>query len=205
MPKKTTQLAQVSLAPYAGLPAAGAEKAARENAGTGGREESRERRRVPVPPRRGWARPWGGRAATLPPVPVYRGSTAQVEGLYPWLFGGSLPAAGAVIGIDCLTGATFCCHPLAWLAAGVVANPNIVVTGEPGVGKSATVKALCLRLMPYGVKTFVCGDLKNEYAPLARAVGAEPVELGPGLPGRLNPLDAGPLGENLPSGGAALA
>ena len=95
-------------------------------------------RRVPLPPRRGWARPWGGRAAVLPPVPVYRGSTAQVQGLYPWLYGGSLPPAGAYLGIDCLTGGAFSCHPLAWLADGLVSNPNIVVTGVPGAGKSAT-------------------------------------------------------------------
>jgi type IV secretory pathway VirB4 component len=86
-----------------------------------------------------------------------------------------------------------------------VSNPNLVITGVPGAGKSATIKALALRLMPYGVRAFVCGDLKNEYAPLARALGTEPVELGPGLPGRLNPLDAGPLGENLPRDTAALA
>ena len=30
----------------------------------------------------------------------------------------------------------------------------------------------------------MAGDLKNEYAPLARAVGTEPIELGPGLPGQ---------------------
>jgi hypothetical protein len=197
--KHGAELAQVSFAPYADLPAVG-----RQETGSGQLEEGRERRRVPVPPRRGWARAGGGRAAALSPVPVYRGSTAQVQGLYPWLYGGTLPAAGAVIGTDCLTGATFSCHPLAWLAAGLVANPNMIVTGDPGVGKSATVKALALRLMPYGVRTFVCGDLKNEYSPLARAVGTEPIELGPGLPGRLNPLDAGPLGENLPSGDAAL-
>jgi len=109
------------------------------------------------------------------------------------------------MGIDCLTGGAFTCHPLAWLAAGLTSNPNMVVTGEPGVGKSATVKALALRLMPYGVRAFVVGDLKNEYAPLARALGTQPVELGPGLPGRLNPLDAGPLGEQLPAGPAELA
>jgi hypothetical protein len=137
-------------------------------------------------------------------VPAYRGSTAQVQGLYPWLYGGSLPAAGAYLGIDCLTGGAFSCHPLAWLADGLVSNPNIVVTGVPGAGKSATIKALALRLMAYGVRAFVCGDLKNEYAPLARALGTEPVELGPGLPGRLNPLDAGPLGENLPADPARL-
>jgi type IV secretory pathway VirB4 component len=141
----------------------------------------------------------------VPPVPVHRGSTAQVQGLYPWLLGGALPAAGAWMGIDCLTGSSFTCHPLAWLAAGLVSNPNMVVTGEPGTGKSATIKALALRLMPYGLRAFVAGDLKNEYAPLARALGTQPVELGPGLPGRLNPLDAGPLGENLPADPALLA
>jgi hypothetical protein len=141
----------------------------------------------------------------MPPVPVHRGSTAQVQGLYPWLHGGSLPAAGAYIGVDCLTGGSFCCHPLAWLEAGAVSNPNVVVTGVPGAGKSATMKALALRLMPYGVRCFVAGDLKNEYAPLARALGTQPVELGPGLPGRLNPLDAGPLGQALPADEAALS
>jgi len=53
--------------------------------------------------------------------------------------------------------------------------------------------------MQYGVRTFVLGDIKNECAPLARALGVEPVEIGPGLPARLNPLDAGPLGVNLPT------
>jgi hypothetical protein len=141
----------------------------------------------------------------LPPVPVYRGSTAQAQGLYPWLYGGSLPSAGAYLGIDCITGGAFSCHPLAWLADGLVSNPNILLTGVPGAGKSATAKALALRLMPYGVRAFVAGDLKNEYAPLARALGTAPVELGPGLPGRLNPLDAGPLGENLPRDPGQLA
>jgi hypothetical protein len=141
----------------------------------------------------------------LPPVPVYRGSTAQAQGLYPWLYGGGLTPAGAYLGIDCLTGGAFTCHPLAWLADGLVSNPNILVTGVPGAGKSATIKALALRLMCFGVRAFIAGDLKNEYAPLARALGTEPVELGPGLPGRLNPLDAGPLGQNLPRDPGQLA
>ena len=44
--------------------------------------------------------------------------------------------------------------------------PNVVMTGLPGAGKSATIKALALRLMPYGVRTFVAGGLKKEYAAL---------------------------------------
>jgi type IV secretory pathway VirB4 component len=135
---------------------------------------------------------------------VSRGSTVEVQGLYPWLFGASLPAAGAYIGVDCLTGGAFCCHPLEWLDQGLVSNPNIALTGLPGSGKSATIKTLGERLMTYGVAMFVAGDLKNEYAPLARALGTEPIELGPGLPGRLNPLDAGPLGDHLPADPAEL-
>jgi hypothetical protein len=193
------QLAEVSLAPYVGYPLSPKDH-------TVNLERTRDSARpVPMPPRRGWARPWGGRSAMLPPVPVYRGSTAQAQGLYPWLYGGSLTPAGAYLGIDCLTGGAFSCHPLAWLADGLVSNPNILITGVPGVGKSATIKALALRLMCFGVRAFIAGDLKNEYAPLARALGAEPVELGPGLPGRLNPLDAGPLGENLPRDPGPLA
>ena len=193
------QLAEVSLAPYVGYPLTPKDH-------TGNPERTRDSAPpVPLPPRRGWARPWAGRSAVLPPIPVYRGSTAQAQGLYPWLYGGGLTPAGAYLGIDCLTGGAFSCHPLAWLADGLVSNPNILVTGVPGAGKSATIKALALRLMAYGVRAFIAGDLKNEYAPLARALGAEPVELGPGLPGRLNPLDAGPLGENLPRDPGQLA
>jgi hypothetical protein len=152
-----------------------------------------------IAPRRGYARPFAGRAPIPPAVPTFRGSTAQVQGLYPWLYGASLPPVGAYMGVDTLSGGAFSCHPLEWLARGIITNPNMLITGIPGSGKSATIKALGHRLMAYGVRMFIPGDIKNEYAPLARALGVAPVELGPGLPARLNPLDAGPLGRNLPT------
>jgi hypothetical protein len=152
-----------------------------------------------IPPRRGHPGRGAGRAPNVSAPRVFRGSTAQVQGLYPWLHGRPLPPVGAYLGVDCLSGSSFSCHPVEWLRRGLVTNPNLLVTGVPGAGKSATVKALALRLMAYGVATFVVGDVKNEYAPLARALGVTPIELGPGLGNRLNPLDAGPLGENLPA------
>jgi len=151
-----------------------------------------------VAPRRGHARAFAGRAVRMPQIPTWRGSTAQVQGLYPFMHGSPMPATGAFIGVDCIGGGVFSCHPLEWLRLRLISNPNLLITGVPGSGKSATIKALALRLMAYGVRTLVLGDLKNEYAPLARALGVDPVEIGPGLPGRLNPLDAGPLGERLP-------
>jgi hypothetical protein len=153
----------------------------------------------PLAPRRGYARPFAGRASKVPAVPVFRGSTGQVQGLYPWLYGASLPPVGVYIGVDCLAGGAFSCHPIEWLHRGLTTNPNMLITGVPGAGKSATIKALSMRMMAYGTKVFVLGDIKNEYAPLARALGVEPVELGPGMGNRLNPLDAGPLGTNLPT------
>jgi type IV secretory pathway VirB4 component len=161
-------------------------------------------RRPATPPRRGVNRSYAGRAAISSPPRVYRAATAQLAGLYPFLYGGRLPAVGPYIGTDLLTGAAFSCHPITWLHHGLTTNPNILITGIPGSGKSAHIKALALRLMSYGVKTLVLGDLNHEYTALARALGVEPVELGPGLPARLNPLDAGPLGQELPEDPAEL-
>jgi type IV secretory pathway VirB4 component len=155
-------------------------------------------------PRRGINRPYAGRAALAPPPRIYRAATAQLAGLYPFLYSRGLPPVGPYLSTDLLTGAAFSCHPIAWLNAGLITNPNMLITGIPGAGKSAHIKALSLRLMSYGVKTLVLGDLKNEYEELAHVLGVQPVQLGPGLPARLNPLDAGPLGEDLPGDPAEL-
>ncbi len=190
--RRRQNLPQFDLAQVLGTPAT-----PQARGSSPGQDLSR-RRPGPAAPRRGHARPFGGRAPAMPPVPVFRGSTRQVQGLYPWLYGAGLPSAGAYIGVDCLSGGAFACHPAEWLASGLISNPNLLVTGIPGAGKSATLKALAIRLAAYGIRTLVAGDLKNEYAPLARAFGVTPLELGPGLPARLNPLDAGPLGWPLP-------
>lgn len=155
--------------------------------------------RVKVAPRRGWPQSGAGRAATLLRPDPHRATTAQAQGIFPFLTGAALPPVGAVMGWDVLSRATFTCHPVEWLHHNLVTNPNMLFTGVPGSGKSATMKALALRLMAFGVKVLVAGDIKNEYAPLARALGVDPVEIGPGLPARLNPLDAGPLGASLPA------
>jgi hypothetical protein len=152
-----------------------------------------------VPPRRGWRHPYGGRSANPVPAVVFRADTSQLPGLYPFLHPGTLPPVGAYIGTDTLTRQAFTVHPAAWVRAGIAANPNLLVTGIPGSGKSANVKALVLRLVVFGIRTLVAGDVKGEYTPLCRFLGTEPVRLGPGLPGRLNPLDAGPLGTDLPT------
>ena len=195
--RASKQLPAFDLGEVLGKPAP--EKAARPR-----RRDAPRRRREMVPPRRGNNGPFAGRAPWRPATPVFRGSTAQVAGLYPYLYGASMPSVGAYIGVDCLAGGAFSCHPIEWLHRGLITNPNLLITGVPGAGKSATIKALLTRLSAYGVRSFVLGDIKNEYAALARSFGVEPVELGPGLRARLNPLDSGPLGKSLPSGAEEL-
>ncbi|MEU9889986.1 type VI secretion protein [Sphaerisporangium sp. NPDC051017] len=197
--RNSAALPAFDLADVLGTPAAPVAKAGGNRAG-----KAERRRQDALAPRRGHAHPFGGRAPRFPAIPVFRGSTGQVQGLYPWLYGASMPPVGVYVGVDCLSGGAFACHPIEWLHRGLISNPNMLITGVPGAGKSATIKALITRLSAYGVKTFVLGDIKNEYAPLARAFGVAPVELGPGLGTRLNPLDAGPLGENLPADGEQL-
>ena len=101
------------------------------------------------------------------------------------------------MGIDQQSGGCFYADPGGWVlddAIGVT-NPNVFVFGKPGRGKSATIKAFATRLMPFGYRTLIAGDPKDEYEPLCRELGVEPITVGHGLSARINPLAFGPLGE----------
>ncbi|CAM5226439.1 hypothetical protein STENM223S_01219 [Streptomyces tendae] len=51
-----------------------------------------------VAPRKGWAQPYAGRAASLPRVEAVRADTANAAGAYPFLHAASLPPVGGVPG-----------------------------------------------------------------------------------------------------------
>ncbi|SFD66274.1 hypothetical protein SAMN05661030_3934 [Klenkia taihuensis] len=148
--------------------------------------------------RRGRAEVAGGWAAVPAPMAVYRMTTEQVGGVWPFIAGNGLSSSGALLGIDYLSGGAFAADPIGWTLGGVagVTNPNMIVFGAPGRGKSGTVKMFALRQMAYGYRTLVLGDVKDEYAPLCSALGVEPHAVGHGLPARINPLDFGPLGND---------
>ncbi len=153
----------------------------------------KERLNHPVAPRRGRARPGQGWSPVHPPLTVYQASTHEIGGLFPLLSASPIPAVGARIGYDVLSGGAFYCHPVEFVLRGICTNPNIVVFGEPGKGKSSTVVAFLLRMMLFGVRTLISGDVKGEYTPLLRALGITPIMLGRGSHARLNALDLGPL------------
>lgn len=144
---------------------------------------------------RGVFRPGMGWSTTKePPVRVYRATTNQVGGVFPLLTAQSLPKSGALMGRDRQTGTGFHADPIGWVLSDLISNPNIIIMGKPGMGKSTTSKALCWRWMRYGAKVLIAGDLKDEYTKLCHAMGQDPIALGIGMPARINPLDAGPLG-----------
>ena len=145
--------------------------------------------------RRGRSSGW---AAVPAPLATYRMTSEQVGGVWPLISSDGLPPTGALMGLDFLSGGAFYADPIGWTVNGIagVTNPNIMIFGAPGQGKSGTVKIFCLRKMTYGYRTLILGDVKDEYEALCRALGVEPHAVGHGLPARINPLDFGPLGNN---------
>ena len=147
-------------------------------------------------PARGRAQLGHGWSPVKDPLIAYRATTATVGGVWPLISSSGLPPTGALIGYDILSGGGFHCDPIGWVLANpsLATNPNMIWFGKPGQGKSTGVKAFALRMMAYGARTLIAGDVKGEYESLCRALGVEPISLGVGLPARINPLDMGPLG-----------
>lgn len=121
--------------------------------------------------------------------PAHRSTTANLGALYPFLAGSGLGCDAVYVGQEA-SGGAFCFDP--WLLyPQVLTNPNVLVAGQIGRGKSSFVKTLLWRSACFGVRAAVL-DPKGEYAGLAHAMGVEPVRLRPGSGVRLNPLDPGP-------------
>jgi hypothetical protein len=128
----------------------------------------------------------------MPRLPAHQVTTRNLGAAYPFIAEAGLGRRGVVIGDD-LLGGSFVFDPFELYAAGVVSNPNMVVFGQIGRGKSAFVKTFLWRQAVFGRRAWVV-DPKGEYADLADAWGVRPVALRPGGAIRLNPLDPGPDG-----------
>lgn len=142
-------------------------------------------------PRLGWGGRLGGRSPVEDAGTVYTGPSTQVGALYPWLLGSGLPPRGVPVGRDVLTGELVCVDPSGWTGT-LTTNPGVWVMSQPGAGKSALVKRICLVYAAYGHMVVVPGDVKGEYSALIGELGGSVVRIGDGV-GRINPLDSGPL------------
>jgi type IV secretory pathway VirB4 component len=122
----------------------------------------------------------------MKPPPAHRATTAHLQAAYPFVAEGGLGDRGVYIGRD-LFGGAFTYDAWELYAAGVLTNPNMVVLGQIGRGKSSFVKSLVWRQQVFGRQAWVV-DPKGEYGPLARASGATVLRVVPGGSVRLNPL-----------------
>ncbi len=122
--------------------------------------------------------------------PGHRSTTRHAQAIYPFMAAGGLGGRGVFIGRDS-SGGAFCFDPWLLYGQGVLDDPNAIVLGKLGQGKSSLVKTLLWRMLLFGRRAFVL-DVKREYGPLCAAVGVEPISLRPGGGVRLNPLASRP-------------
>jgi type IV secretory pathway VirB4 component len=122
--------------------------------------------------------------------PGHRCTTRHAQAIYPFVAAGGLGGRGVFIGRDS-SGEAFCYDPWVLYGDAVLDDPNAIVLGKLGQGKSALVKTFLWRMLLFGRRAFVL-DVKREYGPLCDAVGVKPISLAPGGGVRLNPLASRP-------------
>ena len=132
--------------------------------------------------------PRHGRDRSRFTLPGLRVSTATAAVAYPFLAQAPLTLKGTFLGTNLGTGAPFTFSPFELYRDGLITNPNILVAGEIGSGKTNTTCALTLRSVALGYKVAAV-DAKNDWARFARAYGGSAISIGPGRGNRLNPLD----------------
>lgn len=130
-------------------------------------------------------------------VPAHRATTRNLQAAYPFVVDSALGSHGVYVGRQAGSDASFVFDPWELYAQNVITNPNILLAGVIGRGKSALAKSLALRMTAFGVRVYVPGDPKGEWGAVARTLGAEPITLGRGLPARVNPLDPGQRPPNM--------
>src|ERR1700728_1298826 len=139
-------------------------------------------RPMPTPGPFRWPEAWREaghrRSGSVKPPPAHRATTAHRQALYPFVAEGGLGGTGPLIGRD-LLGGLFSFDPWDLYRRGVLTNPNLIVLGQVGRGKSTFVKTFVWRQVAFGRQAWIV-DPKGEYGPLAEACGARPLRLAPG-------------------------
>ena len=127
--------------------------------------------------------------------PAHRATTAHSQALYPFQTSGGLGGNGCYIGQEVL-GGSFCYDSWELYRTGKLTNPNMVVAGQIGRGKSALVKTMVMRETVFGRRAVII-DPKGEFGPLADATRGTYIQLHPGSGVGINPLDPGPYADEL--------
>ena len=119
---------------------------------------------------------------------AHRVTTRHLGAAYPFMVEAPLSHRGVLLGQD-VFGGPFVYDPWELYAEGLISNPNMLVIGEVGSGKSALKKTYVLRQAAFGRRAVII-NAKREDDRLCEALGVEPVHLERGGAIRLNPLDS---------------
>jgi hypothetical protein len=145
-------------------------------------------------PHRGSSVVGGGRVGVMSPPSMWRATTVQACGLWPFISGSGAPIIGVPLGQHLSTGATVCGDPFNWFTrARYISNPSLFMLGMPGLGKSTLINRMLIGLSAQGVVPLVLGDLKPDYADTVRALGGQVISIARGI-GGMNILDPGAMG-----------
>jgi type IV secretory pathway VirB4 component len=127
-------------------------------------------------------------------LPLHQATTAHLCSVFPLIAESGPAVGGPYLGTNVLAGgAAFRFDPFTAYAAGLITNPNMLICGEPGTGKSATAKCFVNRACGVFGRWVTIVDPKGEYAELAAHLGLDHIRLRPGGSVHLNPLDPGPI------------
>lgn len=129
-----------------------------------------------------------GRVTTRPVVET----TAQLRGTYPFVCDSGPTLLGQYIGRDVYSRAAWGWDLIEAYRAGVITCPAMGVSGVIGAAKSALLKSMVIRGVPFGRRFAVPGDIRGEYVTLGRMLGAQVMVFGPGSPMRFNALAVPP-------------
>lgn len=124
----------------------------------------------------------------IEPLPVFRATSKQACGLWPFPVGVGAPRRGVPVGKHLTNNVSVAADPISYFTNGLTANPSMWVQGKPGLGKSTLACRIIIGLEAFGVTSLVLGDLKPDYVETIRELGGQIIDLGRGR-GHLNILD----------------
>jgi hypothetical protein len=94
-------------------------------------------------------------------VPAHRATTRNLQAVYPFVVDSTLSSRGVYVGRQAGSDGSFVFDPWELYDEGVITNPNILLAGVIGRGKSALAKSLAVRMTAFGVHVYVPCDPKG--------------------------------------------
>lgn len=148
--------------------------------------------RVPTP--QGYLAPGGGYMKKPIPLPMVRGATNRICGLYPFSVPAETITPGMPVGRQ-LGGAPMLFDQLAWFEAGMVTAPTWSVLGPNGFGKSTLLRKIAINGLAQGRHVMWLGDVKPDGLRLCELLeeDGQVIRVGGRSGNVLNVLDPGAL------------